>query len=231
MDQKDFTIPRVDLVQPTSKKYDAKLIGSFVFNTGETVPMFKGCKLIVPTKTRVLYAGEGRARCKSDNFYAPSEHVKNPVSSNCLTCPASDWGQNDVKDGIAREVKPRNYDANKPLCNETYNLLMADESWNLFFIKFQKSQLGLVNKKLFTRLRYNYGKDAPYTVAFDMVPVKTDTYYVVEFENFRVIPDDQKQIAQDCYMQWSKRAGDVLKTQHEEMDLSKHDLSDDEPPF
>jgi hypothetical protein len=222
MEVKDFTVPRVELGQNVGKIGSGGKAGKFVFNTGEVRDSMLECKLLVPTKTRVLY-GAGSARCASDNFFNPSDRIQNPVSANCLTCPVAQWGEDPLKDKVAEETKPKNYNPKKPLCNETYNLLMADKDWNLFFIKFQKTQLKIVSEKLFTRLRYNFGANPPYEVAFDLksVPVD-DTYFNIEFDNFRVIPDEQKTVAQDAYMSWSSRAKDVLAKQHKEMDES-HD--------
>lgn len=225
MSQEDFSVPRVVLAQGMGKHKLSQ--GKFVYNTGTILPSLEGCKLIVPTKTRVLYNFNNKARCSSDNFYQPSQRIANPVSESCLTCPVGTWGESDLKNKIAEEIKPKSYNPNKPLCNETYNLLMADKNWNLFFIGFQKTQLKAVSEKLFTRLRHSFGGNAPFHVSFDITSHPVGEYYNVEFNNFKLLDEDERAKGAEAYQNWHDRAQGVLARQHKEMD----DAKEEEIPF
>lgn len=224
MGAEDFSTPRISLAQWTSK--ESSSAGKFVSNTGNVFDFLPSCKLIVPTKTRVLFSGDNRSRCASDNFYSPASRIKDPVSANCLTCAVGQWGESPLKDQLAKETKPKNYNPNKPLCNETYQLLIADRDWNLFFIKFQKTQLKVVSEGLFTRIRHSFNSVAPYEVQFDINPVEVGTYFNVSFDNFKIVDEAERGKGAELYLGWSKKASDVLAKQHEEMDLAH-----DEPPF
>lgn len=230
METKDFGIPHVSIGQPTTKSKKGKP-GFFNYSNGKSVERIDNVKLIVPTKTRVLYQGEGRARCKSDNYYHPSGFVKDPISQNCMTCPASQWGDRDpAKLKIAAELNVK--DVEKPLCTETYNLMMADGNWMPFFAQFQKTQIKVVSEQLFSRIRYDYNRVPPYAVAFDMSLRKVESgnnnYYTVVFDCFRVV-DDYKR-GEDLYLAFSKRAHEILAKDHETMD-QRHDQAKDVTPF
>ena len=220
--QSDFAIPRVKIGQPTS---DGEA-GKFLFNNGQALDALLGVKLIVPRKTRVLYHGRGRARCKSDDFFKPSSYVVNPVSSNCQTCFASAWDESEEKARLAAEIGAK--DLNKPLCNETYNLLCADMDWNLFFISFQKTQLTIVKEKLFSRLR-SFGKPA-FEMMFDMKLVLNQgagrKWYSVVFDNF--LPANSPEKGRALWAEYSKVAQQILSEQHEAMDKEK-DVSEPWP--
>lgn len=229
METKDFGIPHVRIGQPTTKDNKGKS-GHFNYSNGKSVEMIESVKLIVPKKTRVLYQGEGRARCKSDNYYHPSGYVKDPISNNCMTCPASQWGENDpTKVALARELGVK--DVNKPLCNETFNLLMADQNWMPFFAQFQKTQLKLVSEQLFSRIRYDYNHVPPYAVAFDMrlkkIQSGMNNYYVVQFDSFRVL--DEYGPGEKLYNSFSSRVQEILARDHETMD-TQYDKAKDVTP-
>jgi hypothetical protein len=215
LDKSDFAIPRVRIGQPTS---DGEA-GKFLFNNGMAVESLVGIKLIVPRKTRVLYHGRNRARCKSDDFFSPSSFVSNPISSNCMSCPASQWGESDFKAQLASELGVR--EVEKPLCTETYNLLCADLDWNLFFISFQKSQLSIVKEKLFSRLK-SFGKPA-FEIQFDMKLVLNQgagrKWYSVVFDNF--LPASGADKGRVLWAEYSKVAQSILSEQHEAMDKEK----------
>jgi hypothetical protein len=221
LDQSDFAIPRITIGQANTTKGKP---GYFNYNSGSSVEEMKGCKILVPRKTRVLY-GKGinsRSRCKSDNFYNPSKHVEHPISSSCVSCYAAQWGDAPEKVTLAKELGAN--DVNKPLCAETYNILMADGSWNMFFISFQKTQLKLVQEKLFSRLQSEFAGIPPYAVGFDMKleriqSANGNVYYSTVFDNFRTV--DDYDVGEKLWRQYSTRAEDILSTQHEGMDTEK----------
>jgi len=233
LDKNDFAIPRVSIGQATSKSGEP---GHFNYNNGQSFKTLQQVRLIVPKKTRVLY-GDGASRCKSDNFVQPSPFVKNPISSSCAYCPAAQWGDDDEeKMALAKELGVQEGQRYKPLCNETYNLLMADQYWSPFFISFQKTQLKVVQEKLFSRLKAM--RKPPYVVAFDMelnkVTGTNKLYYTVDFLNFTELSDEDVSIGQGIYKQFKDTAEGLLAQQHEEMDQSHKSseapMPDAEPP-
>lgn len=225
IDQTDFSIPRCTIGQKSTEKGKP---GMFNFNNGTSVESMPKCTLIVPRKTRVLYGPTtgSPSRCGSDDFYQPAQRYDKPISQNCLSCFAAQWGDDPAKVALAKELNRQ--DPYKPLCSETYNLLLADQNGSPFFISFQKTQLKLVQEKLFSRLRHEFGRIPPYQVNFDMTLEKLtnangQTYYSVVFDNFVATEDEY---GTNLYMMFSKRAGDILAQQHQQMDDDK-----DEVPF
>lgn len=217
LDKSDFAIPRVSIGQPTSKKGEP---GHFNYNNGTSVRFIKGCKLIVPQKTRVLY-GNSASVCKSDNSIEPSSFVREPISKNCMSCYASSWGD-DIPEKIelAKKLGVKEGEWNKPLCTETYNLLLADEKWQPFFIAFQKTQIKVVQEKLFSRLKAM--RVPPYIVSFDLSLAKitgnNQVYYSAVFEEFKEVSKEEQKIGHDLWAAYSKSAQTILSNQHEAMD-------------
>src|SRR5690606_28313908 len=111
----------------------------------------------------------------------------------------------------------------KPMCKETYNLMMVDGENRPFIISFQGTNLKVVSEKLFSRLKYQ--KLPPFHVAFDMKLFRTEDrqgngYYNVAFENFREASD--KELMTELYQSYRQRAQAIVSEQHESMDRA-HD--------
>lgn len=218
MSPSDFAIPRVDIGQPTSERE----AGRFNYNTGASLETMPGCKLLVPRKTRVLYRSAMKAsRCASDDYYKPAERVKAPISQSCMTCFAADWGDDEPKKQLAEEIG-KTGNINPPLCKETYNLLMLDADNHPFFIKFQGTQLKVVQEKLFSRLKFDHSKVPPHLVQFDMalgLVIKPGTkYYTTEFSNFEVSDEESHETIDMFRNKFASLAQDILAKQHEQMD-------------
>ena len=226
MDPSDFSIDRAYVGQKTSKNPKA-VKGHFNFSSGTSTPLVENCKLIVPTKGRVLYGGpKGRALCASDNFMEPSPRIQTPVSKSCLDCPLKDWDYNEDKQLWSEKmITDHPIDLKKPLCQDSYSMLMATDKWAPFFISFQKTQIAVLKKQLLSRLRTEWFKHAPFHVAFDMGLKDEGTYYSVTFTNFREVED--KSMGTGLYQAWKSRASEAVAKQYEEMDNEK----DEEVPF
>lgn len=229
MTDQDFAIPRVKIGQPTSQEGTA---GNFNFNNGKSLPVLEGCKLLAPRKTRVLYRGDAKAsRCGSDDFYVPSPRFKDPISTNCMTCYAAQWGEEEDKQALAKEVAKQG-NINPPLCKETYNLLMLDESNSPFFIQFQSTQLKEVQQKLFSRLKFEFASVLPCCVQFDIklecITKPGVKYYSAVFENF--VELETGPISEEVQKIWGRFRGiaqDILAKQHADMDAE----ASNEVPF
>jgi len=220
LDKNDFSVPRLKLQQ---KRDNA---GKFEYNNGEVFTEMLACKLLVPRKTRVLYGTttKSASRCKSDDFYSPSPNTKDPISTSCMNCYAAQWGDTDPnKISLFKDLNRTGKILN-PLCNETYNLIMADAAWNPFSISFQKTGLKIVQEKLFSRIQ-RMG-DAPFMVQFDMLVKSTagptgDDYYFIEFENFQAADQSDYDKGHTLWKALSESAKDIFAEQHEAMDQEK----------
>lgn len=226
MTNEDFAIPQVSIGQPTSTKDGAKP-GHFIYNTGLALEKIEGCTLVDPGKARIFFGGtgtkRGRARCASDNFYVPAPRIKNPVSVNCLTCPAAQWGVDDpIKNKLALEVGHK-HPQNAPLCNETYRLLVADSENKMFFLTLKSTALKVVREKLFSRIRNEFGGYPPFGVSFDLSleKIKSDNgvYYIPAFDNFKPLTEEatgHRFMLNQTY--GGKKAAQILGKQHEAAD-------------
>lgn len=230
MDPSEFAIPYVSIGQPLTKKGGKH--GEFNYNNGNMVKELKNCKLLRVLKTRVLFGKSftDPSLCSSDDFYVPSPRVKDPVSASCLNCVAAQWGDDiPEKAALAKRLWGKNIDR-KPMCAETYNLLMADENNNPFFIKFQKTHLKIAQEKLFSRLKFGFVGTNPYLVAFDMkTKEEGQGYFVPVFENFHLLEGDEAVRADAAYRAYAAGAHNALAKEHEAMDAEKSDDSEGLP--
>lgn len=234
MDATDFKIDRVIVGQKSSKN-PSYVKGEFNFMSGSSTPIVKECKLVVPTKGRVLYGGpKGKALCGSDNFMDPSPRFETPVSSSCMECPLKDWDFNEDKSHWAKRLDtPHKPDLEKPLCQESYTMLMATSDWSPFFMSFQKSQIQLIKKQLLSVLRTKWMGTAPFHVAFDMGLKDEGNWYSVTFSNFREASSPEMGTA--MYQEWKARAAGAAAKQYEDMDKAKETSGEatkaSEPPL
>jgi hypothetical protein len=223
--EQDFSIPRVKIGQPTSEGE----AGKFNYNNGKSVETLVGCKLLAPKKTRVLYQANSKvSRCGSDDFYVPASRYLKPISNNCMTCVGSEWGEDDPeKLALAKEIGKQG-NLKPPLCKETYNLLMLGADNSPFFIQFQGTQLKIVQEKLFSRLKFEYGMHPPYLVQFDMklnLFSKPGTkYYEIVFDGFGEVQGEQAETISGAWQKFRGIAQDILTKQHEAMDAENADV-------
>lgn len=218
MESKDFDTPRVIIGQ---KDANNKKRGLFCYNDGRQVSSIR-CRLLVPSKTRVLYGPtfQSASTCRSDNYTSPSPSIANPISTNCMTCYAAQWGDDDPnKMALWKRNNGSKGSLNKPLCSDTYNLLMVNEEFNPFFISFQKTALKVVSKTLFSRIRFEFNGVPPFDVSFTMsteeVGTGTETYFLPVFSDFAHDPDPR---GLPLYKAMSKSARNILAKQHDDMD-------------
>lgn len=236
MDSSDFAIPTVSLAQGTSAKGE---VGKFNFNNGAATSKLEGVSLLVPSKTRTLFAGKGKpTMCGSDNFHTPSPRYEKPLSTNCMTCYAAQWGKDDEDKKQLHALLNVKGDGNAPLCQQTYSLMFLDAQGSPFFMDFRSSALKVVQEKLLSRLRMGFSKTHPCAVQFDMVVVRTESkqgvYFATDFENFRVSDQARQVHALEMYNNYSKRAQNIRAEQVAEMErqtVSKSEDSGAEPPW
>jgi hypothetical protein len=231
-DAKDFEPPLVTIGQPSSKKYKE---GLFNFNTGLAVESIKSCKLIVAKKGRVLFDGKG-ATCASDNHHVPSARIKEPISQSCQGCFAAQWGESEEKNELHKRLK-LTFGRDKPICAETYNLIIADQDNSPFIITLMKAQLEVVKKKLFSRLRFEFAGVNPWLVSFDLGLEKgqgVGNYYVVSFNNFNKVATDEVPGLNSLHLSLSNRAQTILSDgfeKAEEARKAKEESTPAPPPW
>lgn len=216
----DFAIPSVQIGQGTSSK---GVIGEYNFNSGHHQKSLLGVSLIVPNKTRTLFAGKGQpTRCGSDNFHTPSPRYTNPISTNCGTCYAQAWGKEDDDKRALHALLNIKKDLNVPICQQTYSLMFLDGEGQPFFMDFRSSSLKIVQEKLLSRLRMGFSKAHPACVQFDMGVFrndgKTGVFFEPTFDNFRVSDPDRMALGVSMYEQYSKRAQALRSEQIAKMD-------------
>lgn len=221
MGSEDFAIPSVSIGQGTSSKGE---VGKYNFNNGSAFLRLDGVSLLVPTKTRTLFAGKGRpTRCGSDNFHTPSERYKNPISRSCGTCYAAQWGEMDAEKAHLHKELGVKKGLNPPLCQQTYTMMFLDRDGNPFFMDFRSSSLKIVQEKLLSRLRMGFAQFHPTAVQFDMSISRNDgkegVYYEPVFENFRQPEAGRAENALRLYGMYSKRAQSIRSEQIEKMDI------------
>lgn len=235
MESSDFAIPSVTIGQATSSKGAA---GEFNFNSGATTKKIVGVSLLVPSKTRTLFAGKGRpTRCGSDNFHVPSPRYEKPVSQSCLSCYAAMWGREDEEKRQLHSLLGIKKDVNQPLCQQTYSMMFLDGDGNPFFMDFRSSALKIVQEKLLSRLRMGFSRTHPTAVEFDMEISRNDgkqgVFYEPEFTNFRISAPERAAIALNLYGQYSKRAQSLRSEQIAKMDeatAKEADFQYNQPP-
>ena len=184
--------------------------------------------LLKVVRTRVLYGKtfESPARCGSDDFNKPSQRIKNPVSSSCHLCPASQWVENldydgaDVRDALINELTPKKV-TNAPLCTTTYNLIVVDKRMFPFVLQAQRTQIKNVDINLINRLRFSGQRI--FAQAFDLGLRKIEnsdgTWYEYTFENFR--PSENVEEFQRFHSMFKTSGEQVLAEQHAAMDAEK----------
>lgn len=231
MESSDFAIPSVTIGQGTSVK---GVVGEFNFNNGSHTKTIVGVSLLVPSKTRTLFAGKGKpTRCGSDNFHTPSQRYQNPISQSCLTCYAAAWGRDDDDKRQLHGLLGVKKDVNQPLCQQTYSMMFLDSDGNPFFMDFRSSALKIVQEKLLSRLRMGFSRTHPTAVQFDMAIFRNDgkegAFYEPVFDNFRISDFGRSAIASGLYSQYSKRAQSLRSDQIAKMDEATAKASEFQP--
>lgn len=231
MESSDFAIPSVTIGQGTSVK---GVVGEFNFNNGSHTKTIVGVSLLVPSKTRTLFAGKGKpTRCGSDNFHTPSPRYQNPISQSCLTCYAAAWGRDDDDKRQLHGLLGVKKDVNQPLCQQTYSMMFLDSDGNPFFMDFRSSALKIVQEKLLSRLRMGFSRTHPTAVQFDMAIFRNDgkegAFYEPVFDNFRISDFGRSAIASGLYSQYSKRAQSLRSDQIAKMDEATAKASEFQP--
>lgn len=151
----DFSMPRVTIGMGSPMK--GKL-GHFNFSTGESLLELNGVSLLGRTNGQILYGGLGTVppRCASDDGLNPASRIEQKVTEvkdgGCNACYARSWGVDARKDAIQASLGLPLPDE-KPICQSTISLLMADKAGMPFVLLTKTHNLRVVKQFLFTGLR------------------------------------------------------------------------------
>ena len=141
-DSNDLIIPRVKIVQPTSRKGTA---GKFLMNL--TDEEFSSMDIIVikATRSRVLWGDDLEAQeplCKSSNFLVPDASIEEPISLACAIYTQK--GDLRVLDVLCEKAKWINNE--RPDCNQSYNLLCLTGEHVPFWISLSGASISPVKR-------------------------------------------------------------------------------------
>jgi hypothetical protein len=147
IDPSNFIIPRIKIVQPTSKEGTA---GTFRVNlTGDE---FKELDIIAVKAVmgRVMWdkanPGNDKALCRSFDFLRPDSSIEDPPSSECAR-----YVMGTNKKQILKPIcsKGQWFDKERPECSETFNLLcVLAEDQLPFWISLHGSSISNTKKFL-----------------------------------------------------------------------------------
>jgi len=196
-DGSDMVIPRLALIQPTSKAAadgDATP-GTLRCNlSGESYEQIRLVPLFL-RKGRVLFVeGDERPSCASDDNITPSPRIERPVAKRCEGCPRQQW-----VDGVP------------PDCALVYSMfaLNLDENETPFIIQLKGSAVKPTKRLIsFFSLR----RLSPFNISCLLKPSKMKnsrgTFFVPDFTEMQILEPRDKYREQ--FM--SLRGYDVQKT-------------------
>lgn len=219
---------RCDVGQPTSR--GGKKIGLFNFSsTFEPVAELRDVVLLYPGKNRVLFGKEmdGPRRCGSDNYHQPSSLIRDPISRSCGDCFASKWDsamtdqEMSLKRALEKELNRKEGVA--PVCTETINLIVWDHRKVPFSLKFQKTQLKIVQDSLISFLKFSGRR--PFETKFDIGlkehENRSGKWFEYVFHNFTPLSSEESNEARFYFEAFKLRGEEALAQQHAEMDAEK----------
>jgi len=198
-DTGDLILPRLRIVQPTSKE---GTVGWFKNNLTNEEKDKINAVVLAASKGRVCW-GENLDEdpiCRSSDGIHPSENVESPVNEICGTkengkrfepvCPNAMWGEKKDE---------------RPICNEVINLLcIGKDDMVPFFISLHGTQLKPVRAYLSAvglRRRSLYEYQA--TLKLKETTNGKGKYFVIQFEELKENSADEKDNFRALYFQFA----------------------------
>lgn len=210
-DASDMVIPRLKLIQPTSREAtdgDASP-GVLLCNlSGESYEAIRFVPLFL-RKGRVMFReGDERPSCASDDNVTPSPRIESPIQKKCDGCPRQQW-----LDGVP------------PDCALVYSMFALNlDAGDAPFILQLKGTAIKPTKRLISY--FTLRKLSPFAVSCTVKPSKTKnsrgTFYVPEFVDIKPVDPADKYREQFLAL----RGYDVAKTYEAEEGAA----DDKEPP-
>ncbi|MGH9369183.1 MAG: hypothetical protein ACRD3M_16095 [Thermoanaerobaculia bacterium] len=179
--REDIIIPRLTIVQPTSKVGKPGTFHDVV--SGEGFPRLDGVVPIKWRKGRVFFSKpeDQEPTCASDDRVRPSARIDAPVKPECAGCPMSAW----YTDEQGRRKHPK--------CQETYTLMLAFNAAP-YFLTLKSSAMRNV-KRILTQLKLQAQRQRrdifgfAFDIALDDVAFTIGKAFVPRFEKLRPVPD------------------------------------------
>lgn len=189
------SFPICSVGQPTSR--GKNVVGKFNFAGVDWEPLdsLKNVIIVKASFSRVLYGAtfDSPSRCGSDNGRVPGSRYEKPICSDCTSCFAPKWDNESTpeeiskKQALAQELKVKDYTSSKPLCHDTINLTCVDDRMIPFILKFQKTQLKVVQNSLLNPLKFTKKRifSRSLDIGLKKVEASSGTYYEYVFTNFK----------------------------------------------
>lgn len=210
--QEDGAIPRIGIVQPTSKVAGTHGYFREVLSGLEHESL--AIRILKFSKGRVMFSDDmgEPPLCRSNDNVRPDVRVENPPADLCARCPNSRFSS----------------DGTPPACNKTFNLLALDDDGMPFWISFKSSALK-PTKELLSTLNLHLRKkklnlrDAMVTITTKRMEGK-GVYYVPVFSSQIIYkPDPEADLLYEAF-----RAKTIDETYQEEEDKKNEDGSNPE---
>jgi hypothetical protein len=215
IDVSAFVIPRIKLVQPTSKEGTA---GMYRINlTGDE---FTDLPIIVikAIQARTMWDPDPKSEevlCRSYDFMKPDSSIIKPYSPICakkitnlkkqevltVVCPQGKWR----KDEKGNDVKPE--------CAETYNLLcLQAEDLLPFWITLAGVSIGPVRKYLSAIALRRCRLFQWETVLSSEMKTEPQKHYVAKFSTPKPVPTENAQVVAQTIIELNLMEADIKRT-------------------
>lgn len=198
LDQDDFIIPRVRIVQPTSRTGDP---GTFFDETRQSSHKELSVVVLSVKKTRVAWnPGEGLTGyyCRSSDSIVPHPTIEHPPCTKCAPCPKARWNG---------KIKPE--------CTESWNLLCLINGKDPAVINLHGSSIK--NTKRFVTNAKLQGKSLfafTSTIRLEKMVgdnAKKGVYFVIQFSDTKLVSKEDYDGYKVLYLDLSKKVIDVME--------------------
>ena len=220
-DSADLIIPRIKIVQPTSRKGTP---GKFVMNLTEEefdeVPMV----IIKATRSRVLWSDDLDSEeplCRSQDFMVPDPAIESPVNSVC----AKYVQKGDLK--VMQTVcdKAAWFAGQRPECNQVFNLLCLSSEDVPFWISLSGVSIGPVKRYISTIALRRKKLWQFETVAVGEERLKPTRHYAIKFGPPKMLDDERIKTVADLVIALKSQVAQVTP------DADRAATEDDGAPF
>ena len=186
-DSADLIIPRIKIVQPTSRKGTA---GKFVMNLTEEEFDDFSMVVIKATRSRVLWSDDLDAEepvCRSQDFLNPDPAIEMPVNESCAVYALK--GDLKVLETICDSAKWTG--GQRPTCNQVFNLLCLSSEDVPFWISLSGVSIGPVKRYISTialRRKKLWQFETTITAEERLKPTK---HYAIKFGPPQALSDER----------------------------------------
>jgi hypothetical protein len=207
-DSSDLIIPRVKIIQPTSRKGTA---GKFSMNLTEEEFDQMTISVIKASRSRVLWppvdSDIEEPLCKSSDFLMPDASVQAPLSSACAEYVMR--GDLKVLETVCTKAKWINNE--RPACNQVYNLLCLTSENVPFWIALSGSSIGPV-KRFISAVALQRKKLWQFeSVIATEERSKPSRHYVIRFGTPRQLSGERLRMVGELVIQLKNQSAQVIR--------------------